>query len=75
MEAHLDMMSSMQETLNKFILEQDPAESVWASESKQPWLEGYMEEMRKMIKTIEDDHIKYASQMIDLVSGPYHGNS
>jgi hypothetical protein len=77
MEAHVDMMKSMEDTLNRYISEygnqlSDQGAKVqgefWDSESKSPWLQPYVEEMADLAKNIEDDHIKYANQMIDLVS-------
>jgi hypothetical protein len=77
MEAHVDMMKSMEETLNRYISEYGNQLSdwgvkgqgeFWGLESKDPWLQPYVEEMRDLAKNIEDDHIKYANQMIDLVS-------
>jgi hypothetical protein len=77
MEAHVDMMKSMEDTLNRYTSEcrnqlsdQEAKEQgkFWNFESKSPWLQPYVEEMADLAKNIEDDHIKYANQMIDLVS-------
>jgi hypothetical protein len=82
MEAHVDMMKSVEETLNRYISEcgnqlsdQEAKEQgeFWDLESKSSWLQPYVEEMRDLAKNIEDDHIKYANQMIDLVSKPVLG--
>jgi hypothetical protein len=77
MEAHVDMMKSMEETLNRYIFEcgnqlshheAKEQREFWVLESRSLWLQPYVEKMRNLAKNIEDDHIKYANQMIDLVS-------
>jgi hypothetical protein len=75
--AHVGMMQSMQDTLNRYAYDYGSflrglgnieEGALWRNESREPWLEISMEEMINLAKSVEEDQIQHAGQMIDLVS-------